>query len=146
MDVRVYTINQLRTNHGYNSHFFLTPNVFQLYLHLTNIKNSFNQERLTTEYTARQSRLPAISLAGNQNHSRQVHRIITINKSQNLIPNDHNIGFIISELWSLKTLPKNKVIHICGTARPAFIVDIGADVSFKAGNIITLKPGFSASE
>ncbi len=28
---------------------------------------------------------------------------------------------------------------------PAYIVDNGADVSFKAGSIITLKPGFSAN-
>ncbi len=52
MDVRIYTINQFRTRHGYNNHFFLTSNVFQIYLHLTNIKNLLNQERLTTEYTA----------------------------------------------------------------------------------------------
>ncbi len=89
MDVRVYTINHLRTRHRYNCHLFLTSNVSQIYLHLTNIKNSFNQERLTTEYTAQQSRPPAISRAGNQNYSRQVQRIITINKSQNLIPDNN---------------------------------------------------------
>ncbi len=32
------------------------------------------------------------------------------------------------------------------TAGPAFIIENGADVEFKAGNIITLKPGFSANE
>lgn len=29
---------------------------------------------------------------------------------------------------------------------PAYIVETGADVSFKAGSVITLKPGFEASE
>jgi hypothetical protein len=67
MDVRVYTINHLRTRHGYNIHLFLTPNAFQIYLHLTNIKNLFNQERLTTKDTAQQSLPPAISRTGNQN-------------------------------------------------------------------------------
>ncbi len=121
MDVRIYTINHLRTRHGYNSHLFLTSNVFQIYPHLTNIKNSFNQERLTTEYTAPLSLPPAISRAGNQNYSRQVQRKITINKSQNLIPNGNQnvcFGFIISELWSLKTLPKNKVLHVYSIVRP----------------------------
>ena len=54
MDVRIYAINHLQTRQGYKSYSFLTSNVFQIYLHLTNIKNSFNQERLTTEYTAQQ--------------------------------------------------------------------------------------------
>jgi hypothetical protein len=32
------------------------------------------------------------------------------------------------------------------TAGPAYIVESGADVTFKAGNTITLKPGFSAND
>ncbi len=32
------------------------------------------------------------------------------------------------------------------TAGPTYTIESGADVSFKAGNIITLKPGFTANE
>jgi len=75
MDVRVYTINHLRTRHGYNSRFFLTPSIFQISLHLTNIKNSFNQERLTTEYTAQQSRPSGGYLFGQDKNVSFTHKI-----------------------------------------------------------------------